>query len=250
MLTATVRILTIFVTSILVICFALFGLRSCGQNRSFLQSNWPGLEKLPKYFAMGGVAEDKVIPYSEAAYHRATELGYGLGVPLRTDENGSWYVFAGYGMSTQKSGLVDKPVAFENLIKAHPHQYYYLIVDQPKFESALVALRKTLETYKATEQVLISSGYADTTKWLRESATRWLVGASVSELASLKLWSSLYLETVIDTPFEFVSLKDWNQRLGEEMRRRNRVLFYQVPAIEDVSELQKKVASSILIMPN
>lgn len=230
------RLFVIAFSIILVGLFVIGGLRLLGENQEYAATPHPLLDHRPLIVAWGGDSTGGPA-FSAPAYSAAAKSHFLLGLDLRLSFDGVWYVYpdkylrekGGEFITHAKSEELDKlkffgtdqPILrFDQLLAQLPESQYYIVVNNPA-SIYIEKIFKTIEAAHAETQFILSSPFADTTKFLRERNAKWITDSTTSETAKAKLLAALFLEPLITTTGEVMTLDHEDSRLMHELRKRH-----------------------------
>ncbi len=241
-------------STIIAVALVIGALRLLGENQQYSVAPHPLLEKRPLVVAWGGDSTSSPA-FTAGAYAAAAKNNFLLGVDLRLSFDGVWYVYpdkylkekAGQFVTHTTSEDLDRlkfansnePIMrFDQLIKLLPQSQYYVVIENP----ASIYLEKvflTIEAAHIESQFILSSPFADTTKFLRERNAKWITDSTTAETAKSKLLASLFLEPLITTTGEVMTLDHEDSRLMREMRKRHLAVLLRSDDAAQVRALLK-----------
>jgi hypothetical protein len=229
MVLAFFRLILIAATTAFVFVAVGYGLRSLGEQQQYSATPKPLIDHRPVYVAWGGLAGDYPL-FSLKSYREASDKHWLLGLDLRLSRDGVWYIYPdkylkdGSFLTHANSADLDKSkppiLRFSTLLKVLPLANYYVIVENPAVQY-LEQVFKAIEDNHLEEHFILSSPFADTTNLIRDRNPRWLTGSTTSEVAKAELLSALYLEPLVTTTGDVVTLDKVNRRLMAEFRKRH-----------------------------
>lgn len=236
------RLFFIAAATIVSVVLVIIGLRLVGQKQSYSLVPHPFLNQSRIVVAWGGSPHGVSAPFSAQAYKTAADEDFVLGLDLRLSRDGVWYISPDKYLANHKDFLTHKnsdeldkehlpnstsPILrFDSLVHQMPKSRYYIVVDNPA-SPYLEALFKTIESLHIEEQIILSSPFADTTKFLRERSAKWLTDSTTAEIAKAKLLTSLFLESLITTTGEVMTLDRVNEPLMRELRKRHMAVLFK-----------------------
>lgn len=117
----------------------------------------------------------------------------------------------------------------ESLPVPPPGYAIWLEVIDPTSSDKLNVLSEFIKNAKISQSVAFSSDYQKITREMRKIEPLWLYGSSVAESARVRLFASLYLETLANIDSDILVVdKIKSRRLIEELHRRHKKLFFLV----------------------
>jgi hypothetical protein len=260
MIFAFFRLILIALSTVLFFALIGYGLRTVGEQQEYTTTPHPLLDNGPLYVAWGGFDENHTA-FSLPAYQTAADKKFILGVELRLSRDGVWYIYPDKyvddgGFLTHKTSdeldklhlknSSDSLVRFSTLLTALPTANYYVVIQNPA-SPYLEQIFKSIEAAHLEEHFILSSPFADTTRFLRERNSLWLTGTTTSEVAKSQLLASLYLEPLVTTTGDIVLLDKVNKRLMTELRKRHLGVLLKSENFAEIKDLlQQNLISGAL----
>jgi glycerophosphoryl diester phosphodiesterase len=252
------RLLMIAFSTILVVALVIGALRLFGERQEYTSVPHPLLNERPLIVAWGG--DSSAAPaFSAPALQSAADKNFALGLDLRLSRDGVWYVYpnkylrekGGQFITHFNSTELDQVqfentnqplVRFDRIVAQLSQSRFYVVVNNPA-TPYLESLFKTIEANHLEPHFILSSPFADTTKFIRDRNAQWLTDSTTAETAKAKLLASLFLESLITMTGEVMTLEHPDTRLMQELQKRHVLVLLRT---ED-STLVKNLLSEKLI---
>lgn len=238
MVSAAVRILMIFVISLIWLVLAIYSLRLLGSNQKYEAHSHPLIASEKKWV----IIENHESQSTKSAPHIAFAR-------LFLSKDGSWVVAEKNFVGPQRQSVnsltlndlkAHKVESIESWVQMHPAPSYYFFIEDSGGQN-LEAISKLIRDKKLEQSVLIGSHYANIITKMRKIEPLWLYGAPTSEVSRLRFFSSLFLEPLATLNSDFVVIdKIPNPRFLSELKKRKKKFIFQPKNKPIDAELSQK----------
>lgn len=221
MLIAVVRILFIGFLSVFGIGAALFGLRTLTQNQSY--PDFPHPMKNQKIW--------QILWVPTAGPADGSSFIAGAQLQQLADESlvlwPTHYIkvnnkvrFLGQISPEEWKKLQPESLSFDEFLNKYSNQAIFVEVNHPKILD-IGAFYEQIKNSRNDNRVLIQTSSQSLKTSLKRMAPTWLFGATTAEQGKFRLLSSIFLESLVETTYDFITLKNFTQMQLDELKKRH-----------------------------
>ena len=270
MIGAFFRLFAIFIVSFGLLAGLVFSLRQIGLQQKYSASEFPVFKKHAPFLviAMGG--PDSLPAFSMGALKQSADFhpSVVLGLKLFLSYDHTWVVAPHKNLATFSTGTgfissktwadivthrhqnsSEKIVSLDEVFLQFPNRNYYIEIHHPYHPAIPKLLTKLTESKKDTD-VIFTSTYMDTTKYLREHSARWPTGASASETSKFRFMTSIFLEPLATLDADFVVTEKLTARFVDELQKRNKFVLLRDAQLEGKVSLEFEVNGILTKRPS
>lgn len=221
---ALVRIFTIFVVTILFVGSMIFVLNKMAPN------TFPEFEHSLK---KSGDLTIEFVRKDSALFDPKTDITWIAGATLQQLSDQSLVLWPTHFINDGEKvrfitsigpeeweTLAPQSLKFDEFLGKYDESPIFIEINHPTIFD-VQAFYEQIKSSRSNDNVMIQTSSQSLKKLMKQREPRWLYGANTSEIGKFKLFSSIFLGSLVDATYDFVVLKKYTNEQLDELNKRH-----------------------------